>query len=545
MRIFFLIIGIIAGIVGIAIVLGKIDKIRFIQRIADGFGKKPDMDSVFESIKEYYESIMDDIPKIERIDEITWQDIDMDMVFDRINCSYSSAGEEALYARLHRKHTKKQLLEFERLMEDIGDEKNLLDLSVHLAMVGKSNFNGLVRGIKQGVFERLGLAFACKIYPFLIIASLLIIPFNIRFGVGLTIFFVVSEMVLYFYNKTKIEFNLFSLLYADRVLYCAKKICKSEYKNPIFKELKECFAPFSSICGRFSGMINKANSEMNFIVDYLKIFTLHDINFYNRAVGKLEEHRDKFLRLYEIIGTIDNAACVLSVRRNLECCLPTITDEIKIEAEKIYHLLIDNPISNSVTILGDTMITGSNASGKSSFIKALAVNCVLAQSINTCTAKSLTIPSALVISSMAVSDSISNGDSYFVAEIKSLKRIVEMSDKCVCLCFIDEILKGTNTIERIAASAGVLSGLHKKQGIVITATHDMELTEIMTGFENYFFTECFNDDGLYFDYRIRSGAADTGNALILMEQLGFDSEICERAGKMAQCFRECRSWDKI
>ncbi len=105
----------------------------------------------------------------------------------------------------------------------------------------------------------------------------------------------------------------------------------------------------------------------------------------------------------------------------------------------------------------NTLVTGSNASGKSTFLKALAVNAILAQTIGVCFAQEFRFGRARVMSSMAVRDSVRGGESYFVAEIRSLKRILDAAEgKTPVLAFVDEILRGTNTIERIAASAAVL-----------------------------------------------------------------------------------------
>src|SRR5699024_9710649 len=108
-----------------------------------------------------------------------------------------------------------------------------------------------------------------------------------------------------------------------------------------------------------------------------------------------------------------------------------------------------------------------------------------------------------VITSMAVEDNIFEGDSYFIAEIKSIKRLltqVETNEKCYC--FIDEILKGTNTIERIAASSSVVHWLRNFPSLAFIATHDIELTEILkTSCKNVHFAESVTkEEGVVFDY---------------------------------------------
>ena len=119
---------------------------------------------------------------------------------------------------------------------------------------------------------------------------------------------------------------------------------------------------------------------------------------------------------------------------------------------------ISNSISNSLSCEKNVLITGSNASGKSTFLKMTAINACMAQSFNTVFAKSYKAPYYDIYSSMALSDNLSEGESYYIVEIKSLKRILDAVKKSKrrVLCFIDEVLRGTNTIERISASAQVL-----------------------------------------------------------------------------------------
>ena len=132
-------------------------------------------------------------------------------------------------------------------------------------------------------------------------------------------------------------------------------------------------------------------------------------------------------------------------------------------------------------------IIGHTGSGKSTFIKTIAVNVILAQSIHTCTAKRMHLPHAKMITSMAVRDDILSGDSYFIKEIKYLKRILDaLSEDELVICVIDEILRGTNTQERIAASKAIMEYLAHHNCIAIVASHDKELTELeKIGYDNY------------------------------------------------------------
>jgi DNA mismatch repair ATPase MutS len=189
------------------------------------------------------------------------------------------------------------------------------------------------------------------------------------------------------------------------------------------------------------------------------------------------------------------------------------------------------------------LITGSNASGKSTFIKALAINGILAQTLLTCAAGRFQTRPSLIITSMAMRDDISKGDSYFIVEIKSLKRIMDLVRKYPCVCYIDEVLRGTNTVERIAASVSVLEYLHARRCLCVVASHDIELADILAAkFDNYHFCERVTDDGITFDYKLKHGAATTKNAIRLLGFMGFGEEIVDKANQLSCAYEEKGSW---
>lgn len=147
----------------------------------------------------------------------------------------------------------------------------------------------------------------------------------------------------------------------------------------------------------------------------------------------------------------------------------------------------------------------------------------------------------------AIQDSLLDGDSYFIAEIKSLKRIIKLSEeKKPIISFIDEILKGTNTIERISASAAMMRWLSVNQGMTIIASHDIELTEIAGElYSNYHFRESIKNNEVFFDYKIHDGPSMTRNAIKLLEVLDYPESVTIKANQLAQHFTEVREWKRI
>jgi DNA mismatch repair ATPase MutS len=218
-------------------------------------------------------------------------------------------------------------------------------------------------------------------------------------------------------------------------------------------------------------------------------------------------------------------------------------DESAVRAQGLYHPLLEEPVLNDAAITRNSLISGSNASGKSTFIKAVAINGILAQTINTCTAARFQLRPALVVTSMAARDNILAGESYFIAEIRSLKRLVVQAQRHYCLCFVDEILKGTNTTERIAASTAILRQFSTLDSLCLVATHDIELTVLLSDlFDNYHFKEQVTDEGVSFDYLIQSGPSRTRNAIKLLATMGFDEAMVRDANALVETHERTGQW---
>jgi DNA mismatch repair ATPase MutS len=177
------------------------------------------------------------------------------------------------------------------------------------------------------------------------------------------------------------------------------------------------------------------------------------------------------------------------------------------------------------------LITGANMSGKSTLLRTLGINALLAQTLFTCPAQRYRASRLRIVSSMRVSDDILEGKSRYMAEAERLLALVrEAGDRPTALCLIDELLSGTNVAERLAASRAILDYLARQDMLVVVATHDIELTHALrTLYDSYFFGDELGRDDLRFEYRLRRGVATTRNAVRLLERLGYPEAIVARA----------------
>ena len=148
---------------------------------------------------------------------------------------------------------------------------------------------------------------------------------------------------------------------------------------------------------------------------------------------------------------------------------------------------------------------------------------------------------------MALQDNIFSNESYYIVEIKSLKRILDRLDKNVpTLCFVDEVLRGTNTLERIAASSQILYNFSKVNALCFAATHDIELTHILENYySNYHFQEQVVDNNILFDYKLYAGRAVSKNAIKLLGIIGYSNDMIQSASDSANHFLAEGTWEVL
>lgn len=235
------------------------------------------------------------------------------------------------------------------------------------------------------------------------------------------------------------------------------------------------------------------------------------------SIGKIEE-----LMSFAVLGIVRDTGWGEINTDNV--------DKIALEAEEIYHPLIapDKVVSNSASLLGGiTIVTGSNMSGKTTFLRTLAINLALSYMGAPICGKKLVSNYMKIFTSMRVMDDVAGGISTFYAEILRIKDMAEYrKNNESMLCLIDEIFKGTNSADRIVGAKEAITRLAGDKCITIVSTHDFELCEIEdykgNRATNYHFEEYYDNNELKFDYKIKDGRCVTTNALAILKMAGFD-----------------------
>jgi DNA mismatch repair ATPase MutS len=199
-----------------------------------------------------------------------------------------------------------------------------------------------------------------------------------------------------------------------------------------------------------------------------------------------------------------------------------------LQAAELFHPLLARPVANSLRVHGSSvLVTGSNMAGKTTFMRTLGVNAVLARTLHTVCAREWVAPPYRVRTSIGRADSLLEGKSHYLAEVESVHSLLRAKGPGrQHLFLLDEMFRGTNTAERVAAAYAVLAYLARGVDLVVVATHDLELVGLLGDtFDAYHFRERIADDTLSFDYTIRPGVSSTRNAIALLELKSYPEDV--------------------
>ena len=458
------------------------------------------------------------------IDDKTWSDLNMDTLFHKINFNFTAIGEMRLYATLRGMFKVNQT----SLINMFKDNKVFrLNVSYILSKIGKNVyplFPDQMLPSKRNI-----LLMFCPLLPFIGFAFIFLIPSK---GILICLTFMILNAILSFKLKKSYDQDLKSVFYTANVIKQSQALSKIESTPAISVD----FTHFKA-SRRFSGLLARLESQdmVSSIIMFIKLVFMIDYVLFHLIQRSYFKYQEEVMACYDYISILDNHYSIAMYQHTLtHYCYPKINNNINgLQMKSIIHPLLDeeNAIANTIDISNHILLTGSNASGKSTFMKAVALNLILAQSIQTATAYSFIYQPGYVMTSMANADDVLSGDSYFMSELKSIRRLFNTYQCNKIYCFIDEIFKGTNTTERIAASESVLSYLDNQKAYqVIAATHDVELSILLENtYNNYHFNESIQENSIFFDYKIKPGKANTRNAIELLRITQFPIDIYQRA----------------
>lgn len=538
----------------------RCEKKRRYEKIAASFGKpayREYKDGEQGCIRQYYEHHKEGF----QIDDITWNDLDLDTVFQYMNRTESSAGQEYLYYMLRTPVSEREELDKREaaiafFLNNPEERKKLQILFAKAGRTGKYSIYEYLEFLD--VLENGGILreiLTDLLYP----VCLIIMCFNTLYGMLALIVLCGYQITSYLKKKRETEPFLISFSYLFRSIRLGEGLFRS-IPEPFKAEkerLKFILKDFSILKKSANlGMRNMGGSgnPLEIVADYTNMLLHFDLIGFQVMLGQVQGKKEQIDELMTIAGRIEALLAAASFRESLSngFCVPRLYtgDEPSqekgkhLQARQIYHPLLNEPVKNSIIAKKGVLLTGSNASGKSTFLKTVAVNAILAQTVHTCCAEQYESSCFKVLTSMALRDDLGSGESYYIVEIKSMKRILDLAkSEDNILCFVDEVLRGTNTVERISASVQILKSLSARGIICFAATHDIELTSLLEKeYDNYHFEEEISEGDVFFSYQLKEGKAVSRNAIRLLLVMGYEDELIEKAEKMAGHFLKTGSW---
>jgi DNA mismatch repair ATPase MutS len=367
--------------------------------------------------------------------------------------------------------------------------------------------------------------FLAILYPGIILALFVIVPVN---------------FVVHYWNKRNLSQYVGSLPQLLKLKSVAEELYKIESFKSLDANLPRAISELNKIRNRmlFFKLEAQLQGDMEAvawgILELVKIFFVIEPILLFDVLRRLETKREEIESVYSFVGRIDVLISVASLRSGpVGFCIPEVTQKPKyMKAVEVFHPLIVDCVKNNIEICGKSvLLTGSNMSGKTSFIRTIGLNVLTGLTLNTCFARQFVMPRVAIFSAVRMSDDLMNDKSYYFEEVLTIK---EMIDHAVSensnLFLLDEIFKGTNTVERISAGKAVLSALSKGNNLVFVSTHDIELAEFLKEeFDLYHFSEQVNQKSVDFDYKLKNGKLKNRNAIRILQINNYPDEVIDEA----------------
>lgn len=528
--------------------------------------KKDELFANFSKIKKenfYFNSVgkyflkSDKASAFQVISDKTYQDLDLDEVFMYIDRTVSKIGQQFLYYSFRTiPECTARFDRFEHLIKVVNTNYELKEIVIVQLSRLKNNEAYYISSLfLEDHLRKPKWFFVVPLLSLVSVISLLVSLFFPQFLLVLMPVLAVNYFIHYWNRENFVQYSgsILQLLTLNQV---AKEFVKAEILSEANEEITKSIQSIDSIGVQMSVFKLEAKIQSDVgqavesLTDIIKaLFLIEPIVFFS-VLKKLDSKRHEMHQLYKLIGEIDTAISIDSLRKELPYyTLPVFTDKEKqLRAKDIYHPLLVNSVANSIDIhQKSVLLTGSNMSGKTTFIRTVGINVIMSQTLNMCFAREFSHPRLKVHSAIRIADDLMNDKSYYFEEVLTLKTMIEESRSgSQNLFLLDEMFKGTNTLERIAAGKSVLSYLNEEDNIVFVSTHDLELADYLRGsYDLYHFTEIVENENILFDFKLKSGQLKTTNAIRILELNNYPPEIILEAQKLTEHLNKVKNKNLI
>jgi hypothetical protein len=517
------------------------------------WGLLVDRDRDMASIAAYHHACTPSESVERALEDRAWEDLNMNDVFAVLDRTESVVGQQRLYARLRATPHVEDLAAFEALVTQIGKDARVRERAqLVLGRLRAPTCADLWRLAQPGTLKTAPWQFLYPVVGVCMVGVIVLVPF---WHPALII--LVAGIVGNLLARASVARQLGLVTRALRhvsPLVAAAEVLSSlagDATAPIIGTLRLDAARLS----RLRRLANWAGRDpTGAIVGDLRALLFESLNmvFWLDANAlffggrELAERAPELLRVIAGVGEVDAAISVASYRAGTPgWTRPVFKPAGTALLNDIRHPLLADAVPNSITLTPPhgVIVTGSNMSGKSTFLRTVGVTTVLAQTINTCLASRYEAPLFAVRTCIGRGDDPRTGKSYYLVEVESVLALVHAGREPVPLLLLfDELFRGTNAVERIAAGEAVLLSLLASSAdgrpsphIVLVATHDQELVDLLdTVYAPYHFAETIDAGGLTFDYKLQVGVAETRNAIALLAQRGAPPDLVAHALARAQ-----------
>lgn len=512
-------------------------KQKLLKKFRDCWGTSGNKDGFMAS--SYFDHVHDASPDT-WVDEKTWRDLEFQEIFHRIDTTATPVGSQILFAQL-RKYVEDPEILAQRysIYAQISSNAILREaLQLRLSKLSdeaNADLADVLFGVRMEKAPNQVFIWTWSLLSLALLVLVAVFKVSAWLWIGVAL----VNVCLIFREASREHRESEAMKHSGALLNVADELAKLHKLYPSLPQLAQLHgeAPQRAAIRKTLFLFSLSKIQpFSVVFAVLNFAFLVELLINAGTIKRFFRIRSKLAATYQLVGEIDALIAVTSYLQ--QCprhCLPTIADTRTLSVMDGYHPLLPNGVANSIRMeQRSALVIGSNMAGKTTFIKMLASNAILAQTVGFCLASAATIPRSTVMASIHGAHSVNSGKSHYFAEIETIDRFIRNRARGgIKILAIDEPFSGTNTLERIAVASAVLESL-SEQAIVLSTTHDVELHELLgDSYTLYHFQENPDVDG-YFDYVLKPGPVTARNAIKLLERMGFPEEIVANAMSRAE-----------
>jgi hypothetical protein len=484
--------------------------------------------------------------------------IDLDLygpfsMFQYLNRAVTALGQQMLARWLAEPAAPKAIQQRQDALQELGP---MLEWRQHFQAYGLETEDNLEqisllhRWMKAPPFltDKKWVAVALYIIPLWSVAAAVIWALYLPWYLGILLYLPAMLILRHFVERVSethqktTHAELALRHYAQLIQHIEGETFQSPLLHQLHDELSTEGQPASAMIRRLSYIIRQLNVRYNAFSFLFNIFGLWELQYVYRLEKWKAAVKGHLPRWFEAMASFEALSSLGNLHHNNpDWAFPAITGTAVVEAEELGHPLLhrDKRVCNDIHLPTNghiKLITGSNMAGKSTFLRTVGLNMVLAMAGAPVCARRMALPPLQVYTSMRTQDALQESTSSFYAELKRLKFIIEAVEDTAdhqppqlqAFFLLDEILKGTNSNDRHTGSKALIRQLIRSRGSGIIATHDLELGQLEAEangtIENLRIEVEIQGGELHFDYKLKQGVSQSFNATLLMKRMGIKIE---------------------